>query len=264
MNRPKRLRWTSAAASHVGMVRRLNEDACLALPERGLWAVADGMGGHAAGEVASQTIIDALGQLSPPPDWDAFCAAAQASLRQANQQLREESVERYHHRVIGSTVVVLLAYEDQGACLWAGDSRLYRLRNGQLQQLTRDHSHVQDLVDQGLISAEQAVHHPLSNVITRAVGSEETLNVDIRRFPLQAGDTFLLCSDGLYKAVSLMDIAGILTDDVPQEVAQALIHAALVRNADDNVTVVVVGVRDSDEGDLYDDATVLMNTAFIR
>lgn len=263
MNKPKRLGWTSAAASHVGMVRRLNEDACLALPSLGLWAVADGMGGHAAGEVASQTIIDALERLSPPSDWDAYCAAAQASLQQANQRLREESVQRYHHRIIGSTVVVLLAREDQGACLWVGDSRLYRLRNGQLEQLTRDHSHVQDLVDQGLISAEQALHHPLSNVITRAVGSEDTLNIDSRRFSLQAGDTFLLCSDGLYKAVSVMDIARMLTGGVPQEIAQALIHAALVRNADDNVTVVVIGVRDSDQDD-DDDSTVRLNSAFIR
>lgn len=243
MNKSK-LEWCSADRSHVGTVRKINEDACLAMPERGLWAVADGMGGHEAGDVASRMIVDALRQTPIPVDWEAFVSGAQEQIHNTNQQLREESARRYQHRIIGSTVVVLLAHGNRGACLWVGDSRLYRLRDDRLQQLTRDHSHIQDLVDQGLIRPEEAHDHPLGNVITRAVGSADTLDIDLRYFPLQAGDTFLLCSDGLNKAVSDSEIAALLSrQDDCQETAQALIQLALVRGASDNVTTVVINIR---------------------
>lgn len=246
MAQQQNFQWSSAGRSHVGMVRAINEDACLAMPELGLWTVADGMGGHEAGDVASRMIIDALQQISPPHNWREFVESAREQLRQVNRRLREESAQRYQHRTIGSTVVVLLAYEDQCACLWVGDSRIYRLRDGQLQQLTRDHSHVQELVDQGLIAPEDAHSHPLANVITRAVGSAEELLVDEAVYPLQAGDLFLLCSDGLNKAVSDGEIASLLThsDHNCQEAVKAFIHLALMRDASDNVTTVVVNIGD--------------------
>ncbi|MCB1778179.1 MAG: serine/threonine-protein phosphatase, partial [Candidatus Competibacteraceae bacterium] len=145
---------------------------------------------------------------------------------------------------IGSTVVVLLAHEDQCACLWVGDSRIYRLRDGQLEQLTRDHSHVQELVDQGLLSPDEAHRHPLANVITRAVGSSDDLQIDEMTYELQAGDIFLLCSDGLNKAVSDEEIAHLLahSNDNCQEAVKAFIHLALMRDASDNVTTVVVSI----------------------
>jgi serine/threonine protein phosphatase PrpC len=176
-----------------------------------------------------------------------FLESVREQLRQVNRRLREESAQRYQHRTIGSTVVVLLAYEDQCACLWVGDSRIYRLRDGQLQQLTRDHSHVQELVDQGLIAPEDAHSHPLANVITRAVGSAEELLVDEVMYPLQAGDLFLLCSDGLNKTVSDEEIASLLahSNHNCQEAVKAFIHLALMRDASDNVTTVVVNI-DSD------------------
>jgi serine/threonine-protein phosphatase Stp1 len=244
MSKARRFHWSSVDRSHVGMVRKVNEDACLALPELGLWAVADGMGGHEAGEVASGMIVDALAQISADLDWEAFIAAAQQQLRQVNEQLREESNQRYQQRTIGSTVAVLLARENQCACLWAGDSRIYRLRKGQLEQLTRDHSHVQELVDQGLIDPEQAHDHPLGNVITRAVGSAEALEIDVRLIPLQAGDVFLLCSDGLNKMVSDMEIARWLGNTDLQQVVEGLIQLALVRGASDNVTVIAIGISE--------------------
>jgi serine/threonine protein phosphatase PrpC len=244
MSNARRFVWSSADRTHVGMVRKINEDACLALPEMGLWAVADGMGGHEAGEVASQMIIDALRQVPAELPWDAFIAAVQEHLREVNERLREESNQRYQQRTIGSTVAVLLARDDQCACLWAGDSRIYRLRQGQLQQLTRDHSHVQELVDQGLIDPDQAHDHPLGNVITRAVGSAEELEIDVRTLPLQANDVFLLCSDGLNKTVTDAEIARLLSTPDNHEAVQALIHLALVRGASDNVTIIVVRVGD--------------------
>ncbi len=244
MNQKPSFQWSSAGRSHVGMVRVINEDACLALPERGLWAVADGMGGHEAGDIASRMLVEALQQIPPPLEWGDHLDAVRGSLRDVNRRLREESAQRYQHRTIGSTVVVLIAYESQCACLWVGDSRIYRLRDGQLQLLTRDHSHVQELVDQGLISPEDAHHHPLANVITRAVGSADELHVDEAVYPLQAGDLFLLCSDGLNKTVSDEEIAHLLahSDHNCQEAVKAFIHLALMREANDNVTTVVVNI----------------------
>ncbi|MDS4025602.1 MAG: protein phosphatase 2C domain-containing protein [Candidatus Contendobacter sp.] len=246
MNQKSSFQWSSADRSHVGMVRAINEDACLALPERGLWAVADGMGGHEAGDVASQMVIETLQQIKPPTNWPDFLEAVRESLRDVNRRLREESAQRYQHRTIGSTVVVLIAYEAQCACLWVGDSRIYRLRDGQLRQLTRDHSHVQELVDQGLIAPENAHRHPLANVITRAVGSADELQIDEVVHPLQAGDLFLLCSDGLNKTVGDEEIARLLahSDHNCQEAVKAFIHLALMRDANDNVTTVVVNIDD--------------------
>ena len=109
MGQQKNFQWSSAGRSHVGMVRAINEDACLAMPDVGLWTVADGMGGHEAGAVASRMIIDTLQPLSPPPNWREFVESAREQLRQVNRRLREESAQRYQHRTIGSTVVVLLS-----------------------------------------------------------------------------------------------------------------------------------------------------------
>jgi serine/threonine protein phosphatase PrpC len=248
MNKQQPFQWSSAGRSHVGMVRAINEDACLALPELGLWAVADGMGGHEAGDVASQMIVETLQQLPPPASWQDFLDSVRERLFEVNRRLREESAQRYHHRTIGSTVVVLLAHEDRCACLWVGDSRIYRLRNGQLDKLTRDHSHVQELVDQGLIAPEDANRHPLANVITRAVGSSDDLLIDQTIYPLQAGDMYLLCSDGLNKTVSDEEIARLLahSDHNCQEAVKAFIHLALMRDANDNVTTVVVNIAGPD------------------
>ncbi len=236
--------WSSAGRSHVGMVRAINEDACLAMPELGLWAVADGMGGHEAGDIASQMIIETLQQIPFPLNWPDFLNSVREALYNVNQRLREESAQRYQHRTIGSTVVVLLAYETQCACLWVGDSRIYRLRNAHLEQLTRDHSHVQELVDQGLLAPEEAQRHPLANVITRAVGSADDLQIDEVMHPLQNGDLFLLCSDGLNKVVPDEEIARLLehSNHNCQEAVKAFIHLALMRDASDNVTTVVVAI----------------------
>ena len=249
MNQKKHtFKWSSAGRSHVGMVRAINEDACLVMPEIGLWVVADGMGGHEAGDIASQMVIETLQETLPPRNWPDFLDSVRQGLRKVNQRLRQESAQRYQNRTIGSTVVVLLIHATQCACLWVGDSRIYRLRDGQLEQLTRDHSHVQELVDQGLISPEEAHRHPLANVITRAVGSAEELLIDEVLHPLQPGDTFLLCSDGLNKTVSDEEISRLLihSHHDSQEAVKAFIHLALMRDASDNVTTVVVNI-DADD-----------------
>lgn len=245
MSNTRRLLWSSSSCSHPGMVRKINEDSCLeliSLGSGGLWAVADGMGGHEAGDVASSMIVETLQQVQPPNSLKSFVNSVETTLHQVNRMLQEKAAQDYEHRTIGSTVVILLTYKHQAACLWVGDSRIYRLRNKRLQQLTRDHSHVQELLDRGLINADEANNHPMSNVITRAVGSAEELQVDKIAFSVEPGDVYLLCSDGLNKVVSDSEIAKFLTNTQPEHAVKGLLNVALRRMADDNVTSIVVTI----------------------
>lgn len=248
-----RLVWSSAAYSHVGLVRKVNEDSFMELPHlgehAGIWAVADGMGGHEAGDVASQTIVGILKKLPVPDNPKQMVGTIKQALFQANTQLQQTSDQQYKRQTIGSTVVVLAAFDTQGFVIWAGDSRIYRYRNGQLEQMTHDHSHVQEMVDRGLLKPEEAEHHPYSNVITRAVGSNDDLELDDKSFELAAGDVFLLCSDGLSKMIERDEIIRCLAESNSHNSAQELIHAALDKGADDNVTVIVVNIRATDEVD---------------
>lgn len=234
------LTWTSVACTHVGTVRKVNEDAFLDQPDRGLWAVADGMGGHQAGDVASRMTVEGLERLPAAGDCSALVQTVTRRLQDVNRRLRAEAARLYQHRTIGSTVAILLAHGQRGVCLWVGDSRVYRLRAGELRQLTRDHSHVQELLEQGLIQPHQARNHPLGNIITRAVGAAEQLEVDRADLTLQPGDVFLLCTDGLNRAVTDSEIARGL--DRGADAARELLDLALVRGVNDNVTVIVVGI----------------------
>ena len=194
--------WTSDGISDVGKIRTVNEDAFTDRPDAGLWVVADGMGGHDAGDFASHAIIDSLNQVGPQRRLSTFIDAVEDRLLQVNQGLIEAAAEREVPTTIGSTVVALLAVQNYCACLWAGDSRAYRLCGGQMQPVSQDHSQVEELIEQGLLLREDAESHPAANVITRAVGAADTLFIDVELVELQDGDRFLLCSDGLFKEVS--------------------------------------------------------------
>ncbi len=226
----------SQAATHPGAVRSRNEDAFVDRPEIGLWAVADGAGGHGAGDVASTAIAQAL--LDIPAGFSAAEMLAQVRLRLAGVHgaLQVEGASR-GHGIIASTVVVLLARGGHYACLWAGDSRAYLLRAGNLTQITRDHSLVQEMVERGELDEAAAQVHPQANIITRAIGAEGALELEKLSSRIQAGDRFLLCSDGLFKALSERDIAACLAAG---EDPAALLDRALARGARDNVTAVVV------------------------
>jgi serine/threonine protein phosphatase PrpC len=236
------LRFVSSAATHRGTVRALNEDALLDRPDLGLWAVADGMGGHQAGDYASRVIVHALHGLDPPESAPEFLAAASECLEEANSLLRRAAAER-GGSLIGSTVVVLLAFDSHFACLWAGDSRLYRFQGGELTRLSRDHSQVQELVDSGVLAFEDAERHPAANVITRAVGARDTLELEIRQGRIEPDDMFLLCSDGLFKALSEEAIAAVLRTCPVADGARILIDQALEHHATDNVTAIHVSAR---------------------
>ncbi|MDF2444960.1 MAG: protein phosphatase [Moraxellaceae bacterium] len=233
--------WTSAAATDVGGKRKINEDALLDRPEAGLWVVADGMGGHSAGDVASNAIVHPLQQIERPESMPDFVEAVEDVLLTVNRQLRDYAQNELGGRTVGSTVVSLMLSQRTGVCLWAGDSRLYRLRNGQLTRLSRDHSAVQELVESGAITQSEADRHPKSNVITRAVGGNEILYVDSAVFAPEAGDTYMLCSDGLYNEVNEDSIRRKLALDLDDAV-QRLVDEALHNGGRDNISVVVVKV----------------------
>jgi protein phosphatase len=237
------IRWISASRSHVGLIRQINEDAFLDQPERGLWAVADGMGGHTLGDLASRVIVETLSKMPPPASLASYIDDARDRLQAANRRLRSESALR-NVPVIGSTVVVLLAYERHCAYLWAGDSRIYLCRHGRLMQLTRDHSRVEELKAMGTLSAEDALHHPAHNLITRAVGAADTLDIDGDTIEVSDGDMFLLCSDGLSNEVSDQEMRGALIPGDCEQAAQELLAMALEHGGRDNVSVIVVRAED--------------------
>ncbi len=232
--------WSSAAATDPGAVRAMNEDAIFSNPGIGLWAVADGMGGHEAGDVASNMIAESLDKIRAQTQLDDFISTIENSLKDVNRRLLDYSHSQHEGRLIGSTVAALFIMEQTGVCIWAGDSRLYRIRNSELKQMTIDHSHVSELLRDGLISPEEAENHPEANVITRAVGTYEHLQLDVEVFDARVGDTFLLCSDGLYNAVGHEKILSCLLNERVADSADSLIKAALHNNAADNVSVVVV------------------------
>jgi serine/threonine-protein phosphatase Stp1 len=238
------LHWVSASATHVGKVRKLNEDALLEHPQIGLWAVADGVGGASAGDWASAFTVQSLGRSSKPDTVAGFVAEISERLGAVNGTLRQQA-KAVARQAIATTVVVLQFFDEKFACAWAGDSRLYLLRGGRLRQVNRDHSEVQEMVDRGILNSSEARKHPRGNVVTRAVGAYETLDLDLAQDRLLADDTFLLCSDGLTKTAEDNEIAAVLSQST-EKAAGALIDLALDRGAPDNVTVVVVKVLGAD------------------
>ena len=233
-------RFRSWSVTHPGAKRKHNEDAYVDRADLGVWAVADGAGGHAAGEVASGMIAEALEAIPSGLHASELLAEVRLAIERTHLALREEAARRGPDVVVASTVVVMLARGDHFACLWAGDSRAYLLRGGVFRQITRDHSLVQELVEAGAIRPDEALNHPRSNVITRAVGAEiDDFILDKVSDRLVPGDRFLLCSDGLCKTLSDAELGNLLgsLDGVP---LQALVDAALAANVSDNVTAVAV------------------------
>ena len=228
--------------THVGLRRKVNEDSLLECTERGLWAVADGMGGHEAGEVASAMVVEALAGLPITNNLEADTANAVSAMIRVNQELIVLARSDIHPRTIGSTVVGLIIRDGQYRCFWAGDSRAYRVRRGVIRQLTRDHSLVQELVEAGMIAPDEAHNHPNANVITRAVGAAETLIVDTVGGEARPGDQFLLASDGLTRLVDDGEMRDELAELEPSEAAGKLLDAVLVRGAPDNVSLIITKV----------------------
>lgn len=230
------------ASTHPGTRRGHNEDAYVNRPDLGLWAVADGAGGHEDGALASGRIAEALEAIGAELSAGEILGEVRARIADVHLGLVQEAGRRGPDVMIASTVVVLILRGEHFACLWAGDSRAYRLRDGVLHRITRDHSLVQELVDAGELATEDAEGHPRANVVTRAVGAgAEAVALEKTTDLLAPGDRFLLCSDGLTKAVPEEEIAALL-GAVEGEITETLIAEALAREASDNVTAVGIEI----------------------
>lgn len=232
-------RWNSSQFSHQGNVRSYNEDACLIREDINLWVVADGMGGHTAGDVASKLIMEKLAELPARDDLADMIDSIDDALIAVNHTLKTMAQEKYQGRTIGSTVVSMCAVNDFIAFLWAGDSRIYRVRNGEITQLTKDHSEVQNLIDQGLLRPEEAESHPSANVINRAIGATDDLYLSTGVDKALPDDIYIMCSDGLYRDVKQEEMLKLSAINDPREICVDLVSLALSREAKDNVTVVV-------------------------
>ena len=237
------LSWSSFGITDVGKVRKHNEDSMLNKPEIGLWVVADGMGGHEAGDVASQMIVSSLGKIHEGITLDRYIDDIEDRILKVNERLIAKARESEKNVTIGSTVVGMLAYDELCTFFWAGDSRLYRLRDGSLGQMTTDHSQVEIYIDQGLISRQQAATHPHGNMITRAVGAAEDLYIDFDIQEMQPSDRYMLCSDGLTKHLEDIEFEEMLSEGSVEEACKELTALTLERGAGDNVTTIVIDVE---------------------
>jgi protein phosphatase/serine/threonine-protein phosphatase Stp1 len=230
-----------SSSTHTGTVRARNEDRFLVRSDLGLWVVADGAGGHSGGDVAAAQIVSDLdgvesGSIALKPA--RIAAVVESTHRALLEQARASGVD-----AMASTIVIMVLDGNEIACLWAGDSRLYRYRRAGLEQLTEDHSLVQELVKSGEITAQEAERHPRRHIITRAVGAPTgVFALEEMRVAPEPGDIYLLCSDGLCKALGDGEIAAILARTQSAHAADALMEAALARQASDNVTAVVVAI----------------------
>ena len=233
--------WRSAARTDTGKVRARNEDAFLAQPEQGLWVVADGMGGHQNGALASRLIVEYLAEPSEG-DLQQRLAELRKRLHDLNRRLGQELTvtAAQPDPVIGSTVVALLIEGDRAACIWAGDSRCYLWRGSRLYQLSRDHSLLQQLIDEQQLSPAEAARHPAAHALTRAIGASEELKLEILELDVLPGDAFLLCSDGLYQGLSADALGAALNLPSPLLALNRLFQQALDGPARDNLSAVVI------------------------
>ena len=230
-----------SAKTHVGRVRQINEDSILSMPDKQVWVVSDGMGGHAAGDLASQMVTEEIAMIPAGLGPRETLAAVREALMRAHEDIVAES-ERRGGGAIGATVVALVLTDGHFAAFWAGDSRLYRLRDGEISLLTSDHSFVGELVKAGQMSWDEAELHPRSNEITRAVGVGDVLELEKVRGPVEPGDRFLLCSDGLTKYATFAVLQRALSSTAVEYVTDTLLNIALDGGGADNISVIIVDV----------------------
>ena len=237
--------WDDYGLTDRGKVRRVNQDAFwigAALGGIKAWAVADGRGGYKGGEIASGQLVEALDAIEPATGYAVLVERILQTVRQVNSNLIRLSGQMGSGPV-GSTLIVLVASgEGRGLCLWAGDSRLYRLRNQELEQITRDHSQVQGMLDCGIISEQEAEDHPAANIITNAVGIDEKLWIDQKELDVREGDVYLLCSDGVNKELGKAEIRSALLQDEAEKIVRTVVSGALENGGRDNITAVCVRI----------------------
>ena len=252
------MRVTSCGITDVGMKRANNEDNYLINDELSLFVVCDGMGGHVGGEFASAIAVNTVEEVlaSIESDPDALPAKGADSVEYTREKLRyavrlagrrifEKASADPEYKGMGTTVVVLLIDSGNVFVGHVGDSRAYRFRGKQIEQLTEDHSLVNEKIKAGLITEEEAATHRMRNIITRSLGFQEEVEIDTQVHALQNGDQYLLCSDGLSGLVDGAEMGEMLLSESPQNAARKLIHLACERGGDDNITTVVLRIDEA-------------------
>ncbi len=239
MNNTGVQRLVAYGLTEIGKVRKHNEDAIGLYDDAQIWVVADGMGGHEAGDYASQRIVEAIKDI-PAGDLVTRVAAMEETLQNVNSELVARGQEN-GGKTIGSTVIACIADTQHAVIAWAGDSRAYLYRGGSLEQINEDHSFVGELVRAGTITEEEAEAHPAANVVTRAVGGDTRLCVDYQYEELQPGDRIMLCSDGVSKEISAAQITELLGSTAdPRQACEAISEAVFAARASDNLSVIVI------------------------
>ncbi|MCC6918727.1 MAG: serine/threonine-protein phosphatase [Alphaproteobacteria bacterium] len=234
----KSLRFRTTHETHPGLRRGENEDSVAVHPSAPFWAVADGMGGHQHGRFASSTVAEALDRTALTGALAADLAAVERAIAAANGAVFARA--KVEQATIGTTLAALYVNGNEGVCLWVGDSRVYRFRDGVLCLLTRDHTHVRHLIDTRQITEAEARNHPMGHVLTRAIGVDALPRVEQRRIDVQPDDIFLLCSDGLTACASDDEIAAAIRQAGAAKACGDLVQLCLRRGAPDNVSIVVV------------------------
>ncbi len=233
---------TTSSFSHTGVVRQKNEDALLALPKSGLWAVADGMGGHEQGDFASSCIISHLYQLAMKTQGSDLVDALPGVIDTANQEIYQRSLSSAQQKVIGSTLVVLILEKEQYHCFWSGDSRCYLYRDDRLNAITRDHTHAESMRAEGNFSESEIVNHPSSQALTHAIGVEDSVYVDYVHDFIFEDDRFLLCSDGLTKVYDDWEIEQRIKSPNIDQINLDLLSDALSAGAPDNISSILISL----------------------
>ncbi len=233
----------SCGDSHKGYIRIFNEDAYLELPNEKLWVVADGMGGHKRGDYASKAVINALKGFSCNSNKDSLINIIE-DLQNRLLEANEVCQKAFRAKRVGSTIVLLFEYCGHCFFLWAGDSRIYRLRNGEIQQMTRDHSLAQEKYEKGELNQDEAKTHHSAHILTRAVGVHRHLRLELDCCPAQAGDRYLLCTDGLHDLISDQELHSKLAIEASEDAVQSLIESALTKGGRDNITAVIVDIAE--------------------
>ena len=240
---------SSHGVTDVGRVRSKNEDSILVNDDENVWIVADGMGGHHAGDFASQTITSNISLFKQHDSLDDSILLLEENILNSNSVIRKKSFKLGRNATIGSTVVCVYIWNNFLFTFWAGDSRLYRFRNATLERLTEDHSYVEELVRMGKIEARDAEEHPAANVVLKAVGIDDQLCMDFEYFKLQDGDIFIICSDGLYKDLAESKISPIIESNSEDMIAlsQALLASSLDAGGTDNTSIITMKIYQKEE-----------------
>ena len=233
---------SSNGVTDTGRVRDKNEDSILVHADENVWIVADGMGGHHAGDFASQTITNNLSLFKQHASLDDSILLLEENILNSNSIIRKKSFKLGRSATIGSTIVCVYIWHNLLFTFWAGDSRLYRYRDGKLERLTEDHSYVEELVRMGKIEAREAEEHPAANVVLKAVGIDDHLCLDFEYFELEQDDIYIICSDGLYKDLEETEITPIIESNPEDmaELSQSLLAASLDAGGTDNTSIITL------------------------